>query len=123
MALLDVEVGSWLQGAETLAGQRVVRLAFEERDVALLREAARRLTEHSGVVALLATERPQPQFVFAAADGIDAHMGDLIRTATSVVGGRGGGRPGFAQGGAPEGAPVERALDAAMAGLRSATDR
>jgi alanyl-tRNA synthetase len=69
-------------------------------------------------VALLATQQPQPQFVFAAADDVDAHMGDLIRAATAAVGGRGGGRPGFAQGGAPEGAPVERALDAAVAQLR-----
>ena len=120
LALLDAEVGEWLRSAETVGGRRIVRLAFEKRDPGLLREAARRLTEQGGVVALLATQQPQPQFVFAAADDVGAHMGDLIRAATAAVGGRGGGRPGFAQGGAPEGAPVERALDAAVAQLRGA---
>jgi alanyl-tRNA synthetase len=117
-ALLDLEVVEWLRGAETVGGQRVVRLAFEERDAAVLREAARRLTQQGGVVALLATQRPQPQFVFAAAEDVDAHMGNLVRAATGAVGGRGGGRPSYAQGGAPEGAPVERALDVAVAALR-----
>lgn len=117
MALLEVEVGRWLEGAELLGARRVVRLSFGERDVMLLREAARRLAEHSGVVALLAAERPQPQFVFAAAEDVDADMGGLMRTATAVLGGRGGGRPHFAQGGAPAGGSVERALDAAVAAL------
>ena len=117
-ALLGFEVVEWLRGAEMVGGRRVVRLAFEERDPAVLREAARRLTEERGVVALLATQRPQPQFVFAAAEDVDAHMGELIRSATAAVGGRGGGRPSYAQGGAPEGAPVEGVLDAAVAALR-----
>jgi alanyl-tRNA synthetase len=121
MALLEVEVGHWLEDAEVLGGQRVVRLLFGERDIALLREAARRLAEHSGVVALLATERPQPEFVFAAAEDVDADMGALMRAATAVVGGRGGGHPHFAQGGAPKGGccRIERALDAAVAALSS----
>jgi alanyl-tRNA synthetase len=118
MALLEVEVGRWLEDAEVLGRQRVVRLSFGERDIALLREAARRLADHSGVVALLAAERPQPQFVFAAAEDVDADMGALMHAATAEVGGRGGGHPRFAQGGAPEGASVERALDAAEAALR-----
>jgi alanyl-tRNA synthetase len=70
-------------------------------------------------VALLAAERPQTQFVFAAAEDVDADMGALMRVATAVVGGRGGGHARFAQGGAPEGGPVERALDAAVDALSS----
>jgi alanyl-tRNA synthetase len=119
MALLEVEVGRWLEEAEPVGGQRVVRLSFGERDRTLLREAARQLAEHSGVVALLAAERPQTQFVFAAAEDVDADMGALMRVATAVVGGRGGGHARFAQGGAPEGGPVERALDAAVDALSS----
>lgn len=118
MALLDVDVGRWLEDAEVLGARRVVRLSFSERDVTLLREAARRLAEHSGVVALLAAERPQPRFVFAAAEDVDADMGALMRAATAAVGGRGGGQPHFAQGGAPAGGAVERALDAAVAALQ-----
>jgi alanyl-tRNA synthetase len=117
-ALLAFEVVEWLRDAETVGSWRVVCLAFEERDPAVLREAARRLTEQEGVVALLGTAQPQPQFVFAAAEDVDVHMGKLIREATAAVGGRGGGRPSYAQGGAAEGAQVERALDVAMAALR-----
>ncbi len=119
MGLLEHEIVSWLADAEPVGGLRVVRQAFEARDVGLLREAARQLAGESGVVVLLATSQPSPQFVFAAAEDVPTSMGELMNAACAAVGGRGGGRPQFAQGGAPEGASVERALDTAMERLIS----
>jgi alanyl-tRNA synthetase len=117
--LLAYQVEAWTAQAAVIGPARVVSLAFEERDSALLKETARRLTEQPGVVALVATREPRPQFVFACAEDVDADMGALIRTASAVTGGRGGGRPQFAQGGAPEGSPIEPVLRHAREQLES----
>jgi alanyl-tRNA synthetase len=118
--LLGYQVEDWIAQAETIGTVRVVRLAFDQRDNSLLKETARRLTEQPGVVALLATRQPRPQFVFARSEDVDVNLGTLIRASCAVIGGRGGGRPQFAQGGAPEESPVEPVLDHArqqLAGL------
>jgi len=117
-ALLEYEMAGWVGEAELVGEVRIVRLAFDDRDPALLREAARRLTERRGVIALLATLKPGPQLVFARSEDVETDVGELMRTACRAVGGRGGGRPHFAQGGAPEGASVAQALDAAVEQLR-----
>ncbi len=46
----------------------------------------------------------------ANAKGIKA--GDLVRTASKVLGGGGGGRPDFAQGGGRDASKIDAALDA-----------
>lgn len=113
MELLEHQVADWLAGGKELGRARVVRLAFDECDVKVLREAAHRLIATPGVVALLAARQPRVQFVFARSEGVDADMGRVMRAACAAVGGRGGGRPQFAQGWAPPGADVERALEVA----------
>jgi len=119
LELLSYQVEEWIAAATPIGTVRVVRLAFDERDSNLLKETARRLTEQAGVVALLATRRPRPQFVFARAEDLDVDMGALIRVSCAVTGGRGGGRPQFAQGGAPEDSSVEPVLDHAYQQLES----
>jgi alanyl-tRNA synthetase len=117
--LLDYEIVEWLAQADRVGTMQVVRLAFDQRDATLLKEAARQMIENPATVVLLATRRPSPQFVFARSDDLAADMGAVMRTASAVVGGRGGGRPQFAQGGAPEGAAVDRVLDEAIKQLGS----
>jgi alanyl-tRNA synthetase len=131
LQMLDVEIAEWVEQAEPIdphgginVEARVVRIAFDRRDGSLLKETARRLIEHPGTIALLATRQPNgpgssPQFVFARSEDLSGdhpalNMGTLVRTACATVGGRGGGRPTFAQGGAPKGAPVVRVLDQAI---------
>jgi alanyl-tRNA synthetase len=127
--LLSYQVEDWIAKAETVGSTRIVQLAFDQRDSNLLKETARRLTEQPGVVALLATRQPRPQYVFARSEdwGANAlapnmgapHMGELMRASCAVTGGRGGGRPQFAQGGAPQDTPVEPVLDHARQQLTS----
>jgi alanyl-tRNA synthetase len=109
--LLDYQIEDWVAQAEPVGSLRVISLVFEQRASNLLKETARRLIEHSGIVALLATQQPRPQFVFARAQDVDVDMGTLIRASCAVTGGRGGGRPSFAQGGTPENTPIEPVLD------------
>lgn len=122
--LLSYQVHDWIAKAESVGSMRVVQLAFDRRDTNLLKETARRLTDQPGVIALLATRQPRPQFVFARSEDIDADigtpdMGALMRASCAVTGGRGGGRPQFAQGGAPQDSPVEPVLDHARQQLQS----
>jgi alanyl-tRNA synthetase len=137
--LLSYQVEDWIAKAETVGATRIVQLAFDQRDSNLLKETARRLTEQPGVVALLATRQPRPQYVFARSEDWGANMGapntgapnmeapnmeapnmgELMRASCAVTGGRGGGRPQFAQGGAPQDTPVEPVLDHARQQLTS----
>jgi alanyl-tRNA synthetase len=122
--LLSYQVEDWIAKAETVGTTRIVQLAFDQRDSSLLKETARRLTEQPGVVALLATRQPRPQYVFARSEDWGANlgapnMGELMRASCAVTGGRGGGRPQFAQGGAPQDTPVEPVLDHARQQLTS----
>jgi alanyl-tRNA synthetase len=41
-----------------------------------------------------------------------AHAGNLVKTASTVMGGGGGGKPGLAQGGGPDGASIGKAFEA-----------
>jgi alanyl-tRNA synthetase len=118
MQLLDREVGEWIAQAEPIGQVRVVRRVFRDRDLAVIKEAARRLTRQSGMVALLAVRQPRAQFVFARSKDVAADMGSLMRAACATVGGRGGGRSHYAQGGAPESGSVDRALDEAANRLK-----
>jgi alanyl-tRNA synthetase len=117
--LLEYEIVDWVARAESIGGMRIVRQVFDERDLALLKQATRSLVAHSGIVALLAVRRPRVQFVFARSEDVPAHMGNLMRAACTAVGGRGGGRPQFAQGGAPEGCSMDKALDEAIEQLKN----
>jgi alanyl-tRNA synthetase len=45
------------------------------------------------------------------------HAGNLVKTASTIMGGGGGGKPGLAQGGGPEGASLPAALEAVVAEL------
>jgi alanyl-tRNA synthetase len=118
MQLLDYELTEWIDQAESVGQVQVVRLAFDDWDVDMLKEAARRLTERPGIVALLAIRGPSAQLVFARSDDVAADMGELMRAACAATGGRGGGRPQFAQGSAPGNSLVDLALDEAVGHLK-----
>jgi len=113
MALLEHEVVQWQEEALSVNGLRIVSKVFDDREVNVVREAARRLTEANGFVALLAISEPRPQLVFASAEDVAADMGQLMQVACTAIGGKGGGRPHLAQGGAPAGAPLAQALEEA----------
>jgi alanyl-tRNA synthetase len=69
-----------------------------------------------GVMALLgAEEEGRGVLCFARPKGPGPSMGDALKAAVALLGGKGGGAPDLAQGGGPEGAKVGEALDAARA--------
>ena len=79
-----------------------------------------RLGESAPVVVVLAgvNEDDRPMVAVAtneAARGLGAKAGDLVRTASKVLGGGGGGKPDFAQGGGVDASKIDEALESVKA--------
>lgn len=89
-----------LDEAETLPDGTKLVARFIEVDAPLLWDAASKLVEQPGVIALLgAMNGDQAFYVFGRSADVKRSMGDLMRDSARPLGGKGGGRPDFAQGG------------------------
>ncbi len=92
-------------------GRKLVVRTFSDRDLNFLKLLAQKLTRQSSpVIALLATESPQPALVFAQSAGQPHDMGALLKQTMAKLGGRGGGSKDLAQGGAPKSDGLAAAL-------------
>jgi alanyl-tRNA synthetase len=99
-------------------GRKLVVSTFSGRDLNFLKLLAQKLTRQSpAVIALFATESPQPALVFAQSAGQPHDMGKLLRGTLAKLGGRGGGSKDMAQGGVPSSKGLEAALTAAAQSL------
>ena len=86
--------------AEALPDGTKLIARFIEADAALLRDAASKLIEQPGTIALLgAMNGDQAIYVFGRSADVARNMGELLRNSARPLGGKGGGRPDFAQGG------------------------
>ena len=101
-------------------GRKLIVRTFSGRDLAYLKLLAQKLTrQSSAVIALLASESPQPAVVFAQSDGQPHDMAALLKQTVSSLGGRGGGSKDFAQGGVPQSTNLAAALASAAQSLSS----
>jgi alanyl-tRNA synthetase len=99
-------------------GRKLVVRTFSGRDLNFLKLLAQKLTrQSSAVIALLATDSPQPALVFAQSVGQPHDMGGLLKETMAKLGGRGGGSKDMAQGGAPTAQGLDAALTAAAQSL------
>jgi alanyl-tRNA synthetase len=99
-------------------GRKLVVRTFSGRDLNFLKLLAQKLTrQSSAVIALLATESPQPALVFAQSPGQPHDMGKLLKETLAKLGGRGGGSKDLAQGGTPAAQGLDAALAAAAQSL------
>jgi alanyl-tRNA synthetase len=95
-------------------GRKVVVRTFSGHDLNFIKLLAQKLTRQApAVIALLATDSPQPAVVFAQSAGQPHDMGKLLRETLAKLGGRGGGTKDLAQGGMPQSAGLAAALAAA----------
>ena len=100
---LPYEVKELLDEAHRISGHTVIAHTFDERDVDVVKKIASLLQERPKTVALLGTTvGGKLTLVFARADEVDIHVGNLLRASLTQFGGKGGGRPDFAQGGGVE---------------------
>ena len=99
-------------------GRKLVVRTFSGRDLNFLKLLAQKLTrQFPAVIALLATESPQPALAFAQSPGQPHDMGKLLKETLAKLGGRGGGSKDLAQGGAPTAQGLDAALAAAAQSL------
>jgi alanyl-tRNA synthetase len=100
-------------------GRKVIVRIVPDRDLAYIKLLAQKLTRLSpAVVALLATQTPQPTLVFAQSSGQPYDMAVLLKEAVTRLGGRGGGSKDLAQGGVPNSTGLAEALTAAAQSLK-----
>ena len=121
--LSDLE-GQWVEStaaalwaeAETRGPWRVLA-----RGVDYPFERAKRVAQavrgRPGAVVVLGVRGERPQILCARADDVTLNAGELLRTAVTVGGGRGGGRPDWAQGGVPTNEGLSLALATALTKL------
>ena len=95
---------------------RVVALTVDY-PIERAKRVAQTLRARPGAVICLGVRGERPQLICARADDAPVNAGDLLRSAVTAVGGRGGGRPDWAQGGVPTNAGLDLALTAALAAL------
>lgn len=110
--LLQAEILTWLENAESVHGWRVIcrQIGYP---APLIRQAAQALVAHHRTCALLASEAPAVQFCFANSEESAISMDSLLRQALQAFGGKGGGSMLLAQGGGVPDEAVPAVLSAA----------
>jgi alanyl-tRNA synthetase len=100
-------------------GRKLIVHTFSNRDLNFLKLVAQKLTRQSNsVIALLATDSPQPALVFAQSPGQAHDMSTLLKQTVSTLNGRGGGSKDLAQGGISRREDIATALAAATQSLK-----
>lgn len=89
---------------------------------ALQKTAARLVAEPKTVALLAAPAGGQVRLLFGRSADVQVDMGDVLREAAAVMGGRGGGRPDFAQGAGTDIEKLSTALDFARRTVRKAIE-
>lgn len=116
--LAEARAAALLAETPETSSRRIVIRIFSDRDMNFLKLLAQKVIRLApNVVALLATNSPQPALVFAQSAGQPNDMGSLMKQTMSKLGGRGGGSKDMAQGGVPNPAGIESALQTASASL------
>jgi alanyl-tRNA synthetase len=116
--LSEAQAAALIAESHETNGRKLLIRTFSDRDMNFLKLLAQKVTRLSpNVVALLATNSPQPALVFAQSAGQPNDMGSLMKQTVSKLGGRGGGSKDMAQGGVPSAEGIDLALQAASASL------
>jgi alanyl-tRNA synthetase len=116
MKLASAEAGALLARLRTSpTGVKVIAEALEGVDAEMLRVMVDRLRLKlgSGLVALGSTHAGQGLIVAGLTSDLSKalHVGNIVKEAVKLSGGRGGGRPDFAQAGGVEAALLGKTLD------------
>ncbi|MGA7221106.1 MAG: DHHA1 domain-containing protein [Candidatus Sulfotelmatobacter sp.] len=98
--LAEAQAVAFLSEISEQNGRKLVVKTVADRDLGFLKLLAQKLTRQPfAVIALLASESPQPALVFAQSAGQPYDMGALLKQTAAQLGGRGGGSKDLAQGG------------------------
>ena len=99
---MTAEAQQLLAGATPLPGFKLIKAAFDGRELEEVRLIASKIVQSEPAVALLGTrDAGAARLVFARSSSLTQNMGQLLSEACQLLGGRGGGKPDLAQGGGP----------------------
>ncbi|MFZ0817662.1 MAG: alanine--tRNA ligase-related protein [Candidatus Sulfotelmatobacter sp.] len=116
--LAAAQATTLLSGTPETHGRKLIVETLIGRDLNFLKLLAQKLTRQApAVVALLATDSPQPALVFAQSPGQPHDMAALLKQTLASLGGRGGGSKDLAQGAAPSATGLAAAIVAAVQSL------
>ena len=108
---MSAEAAGLLAETEATNGFKIIRRAYDDRDLEEIRILASKIVSLEPAIALLGTkDRSAARLVFARSVSLPQEMGKLMAEACKLLGGRGGGRPEMAQGGGPVIERLEEAL-------------
>jgi Alanyl-tRNA synthetase len=111
---VTVEATEMLAAAMQVGEFKLVRAAFDGRDLEEVRLLASKITQAEPSVALLGIkDAGAARLIFARSASLNQNMGQLLAEACQLLGGRGGGRPELAQGGGPDATKLEAAINLA----------
>lgn len=124
-AVLEHEADGLWQSADRTASYALVIEAFENRDVAEVRQLVQHLVAHPATVALCGIAGEKAQLIAARSNDLTQDMVAALKRGLATWGvERGGGQPSFAQGGGATASPDQvRAALVAAAGVVRLADR
>lgn len=100
--LLEAQAAELVKNGRQQAGITLVTQVFDGSDDVNLRQLGNHLTQHSGIVALLASAGSKSQLLFCRSEDAPGDMQALLKEAfRQLGGGGGGGSAALAQGGGP----------------------
>lgn len=116
--LVKYEINELLENVDEINGVKVLKAAFENKDVNELKEIVDRGKEklQSGIIILGTNNGGKAIFVVGVTKDLilKVKAGEIVKVAAQVAGGNGGGRPDFAQAGGKDGNAVKEAVDKAF---------
>ena len=116
--LVKYEINELLENVDEINGVKVLKAAFENKDVNELKEIVDRGKEklQSGIIILGTNNDGKAIFVVGVTKDLISKVkaGEIVKVAAQVAGGNGGGRPDFAQAGGKDGNAVKEAVDKAF---------
>ena len=116
--LVKYEINELLENVDEINGIKVLKAAFENKDVNELKEIVDRGKEklQSGIIILGTNNGGKAIFVVGVTKDLISKVkaGEIVKVAAQVAGGNGGGRPDFAQAGGKDGHAVKEAVDKAF---------
>jgi alanyl-tRNA synthetase len=108
------EASQMLAHAAPQGGFKIVKAAFDGRELEEVRILASKIVQTEPAVALLGTrDAGAARLVFARSSSLTQDMGRLLSDACHLLGGRGGGKPELAQGGGPAVEKLDQVIEIA----------
>jgi alanyl-tRNA synthetase len=117
---MAAEAAQALDGAAVVGDFKIVKAAFENRELEEIRMLASKIVQREPSVALIGSKSAgAARLVFARSASLTQNMGELLAEACGVLGGRGGGKPDLAQGGGPNAERIDEALSRAEGKIKA----